>query len=296
MKRNAKENMILCSGLQSGGTSLVSWCFLQRMDMDGVYDMENSIIHTDLSGIQTPYTWVKMTIGSFRTTDVKSVYEDLGYNVVPLLVIRDVRYAFASLLRKYYGINGNTAEDPPLRIRYRRFLEDWVQFRENNWPVLVFERFVQDPETELRAACASLKLPWDESMMEWNKAADSISYPSDGNRTLKEARMPGKGLQETLMQEKIDQAAGPIPRRELEWLEQIFSDYNRVNGYARHLESIPVEGECLKAPEYGVTTRKELLERCADTGARLERIRNHAVFGPLIRFWAAYINRDYHVF
>jgi len=35
--------MILCAGLQSGGTTLVSWTFLQRRDTNGVLDMQNSI-------------------------------------------------------------------------------------------------------------------------------------------------------------------------------------------------------------------------------------------------------------
>jgi len=284
-------DLILCSGLQSGGTSLVSWCFLQRSDTDGVYDMENSIIQTDLSLVQTSYTWVKMTIGSFRTIDVKQVYEDLGYQVRPLLVIRDVRHAFVSLIKKHYGINGNTAEDPPLRLRFRRFLEDWIRFRDNGWPILKFEDFVNQPEIELHTLARSLGLPWDESMLTWQKPAGSISYTSDGNRTLQAARNAGSDLRGTLLKEKIERPDGALPQRELEWLEENFRQYNRMNGYPEHLDDIRVEGECLPVPSFDVTTRNELLK----VNARLERIRRHAVFGPLIRFWAAYINRDYRV-
>ena len=51
--------------------------------------------------------------------------EDEGWDVLPLLVVRDVRSVFRSLLGKDYGSNGITAEEPPLRMRLRRFEEDW---------------------------------------------------------------------------------------------------------------------------------------------------------------------------
>lgn len=36
--------LILCGGLQSGSTTLVSYCFLQRADTDGVLDSDNNLL------------------------------------------------------------------------------------------------------------------------------------------------------------------------------------------------------------------------------------------------------------
>jgi len=286
-----KRELILCSGLQSGGTSPVSWCFLQRPDMDGVFDMENSVIQTDLSRVSTRYTWVKMTVGSFRTTDVAGVYSDMGFSVRPFLITRDVRHAFASLITKEYGINGNTAEDPPLRMRYRRFLDDWMLFREKGWPILSFEKFVLDPETELQGLCKQLQLSWDDSMLHWPKPAAAISYISRGNRTFEGSRARGSGLQGALMQNKILQPENPIPECELAWLEKTFSSYNLDCGYPEHHEGMTAEKGEYSVPEFNGTQRAELM----DIRRRFERIRNHNLFGNLIRFWSL-LNREFRVF
>ena len=36
--------LYLCGGLQSSGSTLVSWCFLQRPDMDGVLDADSDLL------------------------------------------------------------------------------------------------------------------------------------------------------------------------------------------------------------------------------------------------------------
>src|SRR5690242_18747883 len=115
------RRMILCAGLQSGGTTLVSWCFLQRADTNGVLDMAHDNLRVNFEAVTTPVVWVKMTVGAFRWSDVCQMYRDLGWQPEPLLVVRDVRATFASLMKKDYGFNGTTAEEPPLRMRFRRF-------------------------------------------------------------------------------------------------------------------------------------------------------------------------------
>jgi hypothetical protein len=69
-KSGRPHRLILAAGLQSGGSTLVSWCFLQRGDTDGLLDMENSVIHVAFDRVRTPVVWAKMTIGSFRWLDV----------------------------------------------------------------------------------------------------------------------------------------------------------------------------------------------------------------------------------
>ena len=60
--------------------------------------------------------------------------------------MRDVRDTWASLLVKPYGVNGFTAEDPPLRLRFRRFKEDWELFQARDWPILRYESLLENHE------------------------------------------------------------------------------------------------------------------------------------------------------
>ena len=113
--------LFLCAGLQCSGSTLISWCFLQRHDMDGVLDGEYDLLPRLSPNLGKPLTWCKTTISSFRLTELKSHYEDEGWSVSPLLIVRDIRDTWASLQVKPYGVNGFTAEDPPLRLRFRRF-------------------------------------------------------------------------------------------------------------------------------------------------------------------------------
>ena len=122
IRMSRPQPLYLCAGLQSSGSTVVSWCFLQRADMDGVFDARNDIL-PEVPPVATPLAWCKITISSFRFSEMKAYYEDEGYAVHPLLVVRDVRAVFNSLLKKHYGSNGITAEEPPLRMRLRRFRE-----------------------------------------------------------------------------------------------------------------------------------------------------------------------------
>ncbi len=227
--------MILCAGLQSGGTTLASWCFLQRRDTNGVLDMPNDEIQVRFDRVGEPIVWCKMTVGAFRWQDLHALYCDLGWNPEPLLVVRDVRAVLASLVRKNYGFNGTVAEQPPLRMRFRRFLEDWTLFRANGWPILMFEDLIRDGAAVLQKTCNELRLSWDEGMVTWPKTLHDIAYVKPGNnRTFKESITKGTFTAATLpdkAQAKLDSA----PQRELDWLEDNFSAYNVFHGYPRHI-------------------------------------------------------------
>lgn len=36
--------LLLCGGLQSSGSTVISWCFLQRPDTDGFLDADNDLL------------------------------------------------------------------------------------------------------------------------------------------------------------------------------------------------------------------------------------------------------------
>ncbi len=224
--------LFLCAGLQSGGTTLISWCFLQCADMDGILDANNDMLADISPALKSPHVWIKTTIGSFRTSEQIAYFQDLGWTVRPLLVCRDVREAYASLRTKRYGRNGTTAEDPPLRLRFRRFREDWELFRANDWPMLHYDQFLLDPEEVLAQACIKLALPWDDAMLTWPKPKSAIFDTRHGNETFRQSC--GGSLWSSL---KPPGNPGQllIPAGDHQWLETEFARYNEVNGYPRHL-------------------------------------------------------------
>ncbi len=250
------RRMILCAGLQSGGTTLISWCFLQRRDTDGVLDVPNDVIQTTFEEARAPILWVKQTVGSFRWLDLYETYRDLGWNPEPLLVARDVRTAYSSLIEKKYFINGTTAEDLPFRMRFRRFLRDWELFRANGWPIIEFEDFVRDHRAVLTKACADLSLPWDEGMISWPKSRSEIAYARGGQETF--SRSVEKGdMKAAKLRGKAEVRTDGLPRSELEWLEETFSAYNDFHRYPKKVCPAPQEDvpASMSVPRYEGTAR-----------------------------------------
>jgi hypothetical protein len=228
----APKPLYLCAGLQSSGSTIVSWCFLQRADMDGVFDARNDIL-PDIPDVETPLAWCKITVSSFRFSEMKAHYEDEGFEVHPLLVVRDVRAVFNSIVKKHYGSNGITAEEPPLRMRLRRFKEDWELFRERGWPAIRYETLVVEPEPTLRAACAAMGIPWDGGMLTWPKQKDQIAAPRHGSPTFRQSL--GGSFGETVKPSLADLKTGNVPPDDLAWLDREFAEFNRAFGYPEHV-------------------------------------------------------------
>jgi hypothetical protein len=179
-----------------------------------------------------------MTVAAFRWLDVHDVYCDLGWKPCPLLVVRDIRSAFASLCSKSWGFNGTTAEEPPLRTRLRRFLQDWTLFRANEWPILRFEDLVESEDRALRAACDMLSLPWDDGMVAWSKTMTEIAYVGTPNKTFAESIHRGC-LSAALLKNRAELRAASIPPRDLDWLEETFAEFNAVHGYPAKADRNP---------------------------------------------------------
>jgi hypothetical protein len=236
VRMSRPQPLYLCAGLQSSGSTVVSWCFLQRADMDGVFDARNDIL-PDIPAVSAPRVWCKITISSFRFSEMKAHYEDEGWTVHPLLVVRDVRAVFNSLLKKHYGSNGITAEEPPLRMRMRRFKEDWELFRANNWPTIRYETLVVEPEATLRKACNEMGLDWDEGMMSWPKPKDRIAAPRHGSPTFRQSL--GGSFNETVKPSLAELRVGNVPPDDLEWIEREFEEFNRASGYVEHAAPAP---------------------------------------------------------
>ena len=256
-EKTASRRMILCAGLQCGGTTLISWCFLQRRDTNGVLDMPNDVIQTSFEEAKEPILWVKQTVGAFRWLDVYETYRDLGLNPEPLLIVRDMRTTYSSLMKKHYGINGTTAEDPPFRMRFRRFLYDWELFRTNGWPIIKFEDFIREHRAVLMQACADLSLPWDEGMISWPKKLSEIPYGRGGQETFKGSIEYGC-LTEAKLRDRAEIRVDNLPLNELEWLEETFSSYNDFHHYPKKIRPTPREGMpiSMPAPRYEGTARE----------------------------------------
>jgi len=261
----SRQRMILCVGLQSGGTTLVSYCFLQRKDTNGVLDMKRDLIYTDFERVEEPVLWIKMTVSSFCWRDVHAVYQDFGWKPEPIMIVRDVRAAYASLRTKPYGFNGTTAEDPPLRTRFRRFLEDWHLFRDNRWPILKFEDLLATPESALMQVCADLALCWDDDMILWPKPLEAIAYVGTPNQTFAKSICAGS-LVGAIQPQVPESLAAGLPVVELEWLDRTFAEYNRVHGYPLCVPcASSVQDDVLVVPRFAGSRRQRI-------AAEIERI------------------------
>lgn len=270
------NSLYLAAGLQSGGTTLLSWCFLQRRDMDGILDLPFDQL-IDMPAHAAPVSWCKMTVASFRWQDVADHYGFQGFQVLPLLIVRDVRDAYASLKHKEYGRNGTTAEDPPLRLRLLRFLRDWQQFHANGWPILRFESLLADPENVLRDTCSALGLSWDTGMMDWPKPGTQLCDISRGNETFWMTEQTG-GLRGAIESQVV--RAPVLNRAEAEWLDETFAAYNQANDYPAHAVTAELpEGE-FQRPAFVLSNRKRLFDRIAAQDAELAE--SHLFRGRLV--------------
>jgi hypothetical protein len=228
------RRLVLCAGPQSSGSTLLSWCFLQRADTQGILDLENDVLRTSFGHFRAPVTWCKMTVGAFRYAEVAGLYADLGLSVSPLLMVRDLRDVLASLITKEYGFNGVTAEEPPLRIRLRRFLADWQLFRDRGWPTVRYESLVERPGAVLRRACVDLGLPWDAAMLSWPKPEAEIIIPGrPGYNSTFTATRGERSLAAAIARWRRSADTGPprLPEAELTWLEETFAEFNQAYGY-----------------------------------------------------------------
>jgi hypothetical protein len=226
--------MYLCGAPQSSGSSLVSWCFLQRGDTDGVLDARNDLLE-EIPPLTAPNAWCKFTISSFRLLEVAGHLADAGWTVRPLLLTRDPRAVFNSLITKPYGRNGVTAEEPPLRLRLHRVHEDWKLARQHGWPVIRYEGFVQNAEQTLRETCDQLGLAWDPAMLTWPKSREQIAAPGHGSKTFRSSR--GGSLAETLQAEFSTLDTSKIPLEDLRWMESEFADMLQDLGYPAHADA-----------------------------------------------------------
>ena len=213
----------------------------------------------EIPAVRTQITWCKFTIACFRFIDVQSHFVDEGWTVRPLLVVRDPRSVFNSLLSKKYGRNGTTADDPPIRLRLRRFHQDWQHFRDHGWPILSFEQFVNDPQRILQQTCTALDLPWDEGMIHWPKPAESLADAKFGNETFVQSR--GQTLLTSVKPSANNVKTDQIPPEDLEWIEKEFADMNLDLGYPLNVSSSAARDPSRAVPTFEATRRFERQQR-----------------------------------
>jgi hypothetical protein len=221
--------------------------------MDGVLDGATDLLPPLDPGLGRPLAWYKTTIACFRLCEVADHYRDQGWDVHPLLIVRDVRKIWESLVKKTYGLNGITAEDPPLRMRLNRFLDDWERFRAEDWPILRYEQLVEHPRRALEAACDRLDLPWDEAMFTWPKQHEDVADAQRGNKTFWNTR--GSNLLDTLASYADQPKTLAVPAADLVWLESRFREFNMANGYPLHVE-LPASGAVASPPPSFAATRR----------------------------------------
>jgi hypothetical protein len=251
---------VLCSGTQSSGSTLVSWCFLQRSDTDGVFDARGDELPV-LPKVADKFVWCKFTIQCFRFTEVRNYFQDAGWDVRPLLVVRDVRAVFNSLIKKSYGSNGTTAEQPPLRLRLRRFKEDWAVFQSRRWPTLKYEDLVDGGEAVLRDCCQQMNLPWDKSMVTWPKTGEEIADVAHGSPTFRATL--ADNFEQTVSPSMAKPSIANIPPDDQAWLEKEFAEFNAIHGYPANITRTQPwrNGKKRAVPAFENTRRYALAQR-----------------------------------
>ena len=289
MVEQTKKTIFFCSGMASGGTTLVSWCFLQRSEMDGALDVAGNR-PIAVPRVSTPYIWYKMCIRSFRWMEMAAIFEQWGYqDIRPLLVVRDVRAALASLEDKPYGRKSFAP-----RIRCLRFLEDWRLFKDKGWPMLRYETLIEQPRDTLRAACESMGLEWSEAMMTFPKRKENLAYCEHGNDSFF-ASLSSMGLEATVLGYRKMAAQRPfqgLAHADVVWLDKVFSSYNAYHDY-------PYDGS--RYIQKDAVPWSEDMELYDDPEGRLSavanlyRLKNHPVFGRLIPAWQRFINHSFDV-
>jgi hypothetical protein len=225
--------------------------------MDGVLDARFDMVPV-MPAVQSQH-WLKFTIAAFRFKEVMEHFEDEGWCVKPLLVVRDMRSVFNSLIKKEYGKNGTTAEDPPIRMRLRRFFEDWQLFREKGWPMLRFESLVADGAPVLQSACQQMDLPWDEGMIHWKKDESDIAAAGYGNETF--LINLNTSLEQSIDPTKQGVATQNIPPADLEWMERQFAEFNKAMDYPEHVAPQGPPSPQRAIPDFQFTRRYARIAR-----------------------------------
>lgn len=297
-KVSRPRTLYLCAGMQSSGSTLVSWCFLQRHDLDGIFDMENALIHQDFSRVMTNPAWLKMTIGSFSLTEMVSLYEAQGWVVKPLLVQRDLSSTYRSLRDKPYGFDGATGDEPPLFIRIQRYLADLNAAHTKKWPILKYEVLIRDPKGELRRICDLLGLPWDEAMATWPKGEESIAYMGNGNPTFLNTKQGPADLLTTIAKYQ-EREVQPKESHTLNFLETMAEAIDHPENTRHAPDGLTPTTMMLPPVRFWGTRRHELdllrkeVIRLRITEYEHKRILDHIVFGRLLKFWKRFINDSF---
>lgn len=225
--------VLLCGGLQGSGSTLLSWCFLQRADTAGVLDQyHDRLVEVADLAADVPHLWCKMTIASFTLHECAAYLSWEGFTPRPLLLVRDVRAVWNGLAAKPYGRNGTTAEDPPLRLRLLRFLDDWRRAREAGVPIVRFEDLLATPRPVLTGLVEALGLPWDEAMLDWSGPRPR-SKPVTGSRSF--LASAGRGFADSIDPNAGELDVSRIARADLDWIDENFAEFHRVLGYVPHV-------------------------------------------------------------
>jgi hypothetical protein len=219
--------LYLCAGTQSSGSTLISWCFLQRPDMDGVLDARFDMLPQMPANLSGSLAWCKFTIACFRMSEVMDYFADEGWEIKPLLVVRDARSVFNSLITKKYGRN--------------------------------YEDLAVDALGTIRKSCQQLGVAYDDAMNTWPKPLEQIADATFGNETFIQTR--GGTFEQTVDPSLFKIKTANIPPEDLEWLEHRFAAMNRAMNYPEHVPPQAPATPSRAIPKFENTRRHERYQR-----------------------------------
>lgn len=238
--------------------------------MDGVLDARFDKLPEIPAKRSAPLAWCKFTVACFRFSEVRDYFIDEGWEPRPLLVVRDARSVFNSLIAKSYGRNGTTADDPPIRLRLSRFREDFELFTAQGWPILRYEDLATEPVDALKRSCAAMGIDYHPAMNDWPKPLSQIADGSFGNETFvtkKGATFAGT-IDPALFAVKTDR----IPPGDLQWLETHFAEMNRQMRYPEHVAPTAPPAPARAIPRFENTRRHERYQRKQRLSNSIRRI------------------------
>lgn len=198
------ESIILLEGLQSGGSTLVSACFLQHPNANGILDLFHfSAMHNFFrchrrqilkSGFtfKAPDLVVKFTCGHYNVHEMLKSFTAYEERIVPVAIVRDPRSVVSSWLRRfgslenvYSGYTGKSGNfwDTPIKPwdRIARFCDDLKWYKDNGHPIITYEKLCINPEQTLMKACEQIGLPYSRDMITWPKPDHDMLNTGGGN-------------------------------------------------------------------------------------------------------------------
>lgn len=228
MEANVK-NLRLLIGLQSGGSSLLSYCICRHSKVQGVFDgFHDRLISVNFLEANS-INFIKFTCASYSPSEVISYYESAGYAVSAVILTRSLDEVYQSLKTKPYGYSSVYSDFPPLFIRFLRFTSFATGlFNVENQKIkfVDYDEFLKKPRHCLEEILRFYGFSFCPRVIEfYDKDADN--FLTNGNESFKKSI--GLNIESTILNYNVRGVRdGLMPSN---YRCKLFDDYQKSFGY-----------------------------------------------------------------